>query len=199
MTDVTDTTTELEPTTPEVQADTTTETPALDPQALAKELERARKEAAKYRTRARELEQAEQARTQQTATAEEKLTAAETRARELEQAIAVRDLQDELKSAGVTADSLEDALDLYLAAVDRAEEGNEPTVEEFLAKRAYLKGTPSPKAATLPAAPGAPAPSRAASEVGMLEQQLADAEKTNNRPLVIALRARLHAARRTNR
>jgi hypothetical protein len=111
------------------------ETPTLDPQAIAKELERARKEAAKYRTRAKELEEARQAALDAAEKAkplEERLTAAEQRAQSLEKELSTARAQASL--AGKVND-----LDLALAVADgfRTEEGT-VDVEALLKKHPSL-------------------------------------------------------------
>jgi hypothetical protein len=75
--------------TPEVPEETPTQpTDAVTPEVLAKELERARKEAAKYRTRLREREEAEQKALEEQRRAEQ---TAEERARELQQQLEAKE------------------------------------------------------------------------------------------------------------
>jgi flagellar biosynthesis GTPase FlhF len=176
------------------QATETTET-TLDPQALAKELEKTRREAAKYRTQLREREEAEkQARTlaeQEALKAkplEERLKALESEKQSLAQTLeqkeaelAVRELRGQLRDAGVPKETLDDALDLYLAAVDRSEEGQEPELADFLKSRPYL--VPSTKAPpTLPGAPSGVGAGRTS-----LAQQAEEARNAGNIALYIAL------------
>jgi flagellar biosynthesis GTPase FlhF len=183
--------------TPEAtQATDTQEAQALDPQALAKELEKTRREAAKYRTQLREREEAEkQARTlaeQEALKAkplEERLKALEserqTLAQSLEQKeaeLAVRELRGQLRDAGVPKETLDDALDLYLAAVDRAPEGEEPELADFLKSRPYL--VPTTKAP--PTLPGAPS-GVGAGKSPSLAQQAEQAREAGNIALYIAL------------
>jgi flagellar biosynthesis GTPase FlhF len=176
------------------QATETTET-TLDPQALAKELEKTRREAAKYRTQLREREEAEkQARTlaeQEALKAkplEERLKALESEKQSLAQTLeqkeaelAVRELRGQLRDAGVPKETLDDALDLYLAAVDRSEEGQEPELADFLKSRPYL--VPTTKAPpTLPGAPSGVGAGRTP-----LAQQAEEARNAGNIALYIAL------------
>lgn len=121
---------------PEAEEQTTTETPTLSPEARDKELERARKEAAKYRTKLREKEEAEkaaqEAKRQAELTAEQRAAEAEAKAaKALEEAeVRVRDAKREAKLAGNVSNP-----ERVMRLMDNAEEffdGVEPNVAAIL-------------------------------------------------------------------
>jgi hypothetical protein len=141
----------------ETTPDTTSEL-----EALRAKYQKAQEDIKRFRTRAQEVEEARrQAEEAKLASQplEERLKALESEKQSLAQTLeqkeaelAVRELRGQLRDAGVPKETLDDALDLYLAAVDRAPEGEEPELADFLKTRPYL--VPSTKAP--PTLPGAP-------------------------------------------
>jgi hypothetical protein len=131
-------------------------------EALRAKYQKAQEDIKRFRTRAQEVEEARrQAEEAKLASQplEERLKALESEKQSLAQTLeqkeaelAVRELRGQLRDAGVPKETLDDALDLYLAAVDRAPEGEEPELADFLKTRPYL--VPSTKAP--PTLPGAP-------------------------------------------
>jgi hypothetical protein len=141
----------------ETTPDTTSEL-----EALRAKYQKAQEDIKRFRTRAQEVEEARrQAEEAKLASQplEERLKALESEKQSLAQTLeqkeaelAVRELRGQLRDAGVPKETLDDALDLYLAAVDRAPEGEEPELADFLKSRPYL--VPNTKAP--PTLPGAP-------------------------------------------
>jgi DNA repair exonuclease SbcCD ATPase subunit len=170
----------------ETTPDTTSEL-----EALRAKYQKAQEDIKRFRTRAQEVEEARrQAEEAKLASQplEERLKALEsekqTLAQSLEQKeaeLAVRELRGQLRDAGVPKETLDDALDLYLAAVDRAPEGEEPELADFLKSRPYL--VPNTKAPpTLPGAPSGVGAGRTS-----LAQQAEEARNAGNIALYIAL------------
>ena len=129
------------------------ETSNLSVENLQKQLAETRKEAANYRRKLRDIEQQQQeaqAELERKKPLEERLTTYEQQIAQLaaeKEQLELRTLETDLKNtlldAGVSRDMLEDALELYVAAVQRVEEGEEPSLEEWLKSRTYLMAKPA--------------------------------------------------------
>jgi chromosome segregation ATPase len=159
--------------TPEVETETTTQPESqATPDVLAKELERARKEAAKYRTRLREKEESEQKAAEEARQAE--LTA-EERARELKAKLeeAERDANNRVMTAERKSQLAGQVSNpnRVLKLMENHEEyfdGVEPNIEKILEDfPEYAPQKEEPRAA--PAPQGAPAPAK-----GVTMERLAD-------------------------
>ncbi|MDR9391966.1 MAG: hypothetical protein RI554_08045 [Trueperaceae bacterium] len=159
--------------TPEVETETPTQPEEqLTPDVLSKELERARKEAAKYRTRLREKEEAEQQAAEEARQAE--LTA-EERARELQEKLedAERRANERVMTAerkSQLAGQVSNPNRVLKLMEDPNEyfDGVEPNVEKILEDfPEYAPTKDEPRAA--PAPQGAPAPAK-----GINMERLAD-------------------------
>ncbi len=115
---------------------------------LQKQIADLRKEAAKWRTKVREFEKQQQAQAEELERKkplEEKLSTYEQKLSELQaqrDALEARTIANEMKNnlleAGVNREYLEDAFQLYVAAVERSEEGEEPEIADFLKSKPYL-------------------------------------------------------------
>jgi len=150
--------------TPEVETETPTQPQQdLAPDVMQKELERARKEAAKYRTRLREKEEAEQAAEEEKRRAEQ---TAEERARELQEQLerAERDANMRVMTAerkSQLAGKVTNPNRVLKLMEDHEEyfDGVEPNVDRILEDfPEYAPKQDEPKSA--PAPQGAPAPAK---------------------------------------
>jgi len=131
---------------------------------LQKLLADTRKEAASYRRKLRDIEKAQEeskAELERKKPLEERLTTYEQQLKNLQaekEALEMRTLEQELKeellNAGVSRDYLSDALDLYVNAVQRVDEGEEPSLQDWLKSRPYLLAQTNNKPAPQPL-PGA--------------------------------------------
>lgn len=130
------------------EAEATTPTPSMSPEDLTRELEKTRKEAARYRTKLREREEAEKSAAEQKRkaeqTAEERALAAEKRAEEALAAADARVLTAERKAALAGKITNVDRVLRLMDDADTYFDGATPDVDAIL--RDFPEYSPKPAA-----------------------------------------------------